>query len=185
MNLAVYGRENTSVLLDWVNASFAGVRTGLGSPATYSTTAFPGPPYTGRLVHYRPEASTNTLTLFWQTPSLQGHSQNAVSKFLIRYLGHEGEGSLLAYLKGRGMATALRAGIEVAADSFYLFRIQATLTESGLGVVSEVIQAVFHYTYLLANLTEEEFEEKWSDYVTVSGVTFDYAENQSPNDYAL
>ena len=87
------------------------------------------------------------------------------------------------YLKAENYASDLSAGVEVPADSFYLFVLQITLTEQGLGSVSEVIQAVYQYAYLLANMSEAEFGEKWRDYVDVSKVVFDYAENESPEDY--
>ncbi len=60
-----------------------------------------------------------------------------------------------------------------------------TLTEDGLEDVAKVVQAVFQYSYLLANLTEEEFQQKWEDFREVAKVNFDYAEKESPNDYAV
>lgn len=184
MNLVVYGRENTSQLWNWVSTSFAKITSSNGSAVTYHTTAFPDE-YTGRLVQYLPEANTNTLTIFWQTKPLQDHKRNTVGDFLVRYLGHEGEQSLLHYLRDQGMASGIGAGIEVAADSFTLFSLQITLTDCGLDGVAEVIQAVFHFTHLLANMSGEEFERKWEDYVQVAKVNFDYAEKESPNDYAV
>ena len=182
MNLAIYGSEDPSTLWDLVDTYFTSVSSTNGSPATYNETAFP-PPFTGKLIHYLPEANINTLTMIWQTPSLQNYPRNAVDTFLTRYLGHEGEGSLLSHLKARNFASELSSGIEVDADSFYLFSVQITLTEQGLGNVSDVVQAVFKYAYLLANMTEGQFEEMWCDYVEVNKVVFDYAEKKSPEEY--
>lgn len=182
MNLVVYGRENSSTLWSWVDRYFSPISDRDGSPATYTQVPFP-PEYTGKIVHYQPEASTNTLTVFWQTPSLQGYPRNAVAKFLSRYLEHKGQGSLLACLKESNYASDLTAGVEVPADSFYLFSVQLTLTDQGLGNVSKVISSVFQYAYLLANLSESDFNKMWQDFVDVKTVVFDYAEDKSPEEY--
>lgn len=180
----MYGRANTSTLFSWVQESFSNVSNVNGSAATYNTTAFP-PGFTGKLIHYQPEASTPLLTVFWPTPTLQGHSRNAIADFLTRYLGHKGEGSMLYYLRQEGLATDLTSGIEVAADSFTIFSLQITLTANGRGDVGSVLQAVFGYAYLLANLTEDDFDMHWDDFINTTKITFDYAENSYPNDYAV
>ena len=180
----MYSRESISTLFEWVKESFSDVSDTDGSAATYSVSAFP-PEYSGKLIHYQPEASTHLLTIFWPTPSLQDHPRNPVAKFLTRYLGHEGEGSILYYLRQEGLAITISSGVEVAADSFYIFSLQVTLTDAGREKVGDVIQVVFHYAYLLANLTEAEFDVRWGDSLNVSEVNFDYAENQYPNDYAV
>ena len=129
MNVAVYGRENTSTLWEWVRESFSGVSDVDGSAATYSMSAFP-PEYSGKLIHYQPEASTHLLTIFWPTPSLQGYPQSPVGDFLTRYLGHEGEGSILYYLRQEGLGISILSDADVY-DSFSLVSVQITLTDSG------------------------------------------------------
>ena len=73
--------------------------------------------------------------------------------------------------------------MEVAADSFYLFKLQITLTEGGLANVSQVIKTVFEFMNVFKNMTSDEFESKWEDYIRVSLVTFDYKDKESPSDY--
>ena len=85
----------------------------------------------------------------------------------------------------RGLAFSLAAGTELATDSFHLFSLQITLSDRGLDSISEVVHSVFSFTHLLSNLTEADFSDKWEDFVNVNKVTFDYAEKQSPNDYAV
>lgn len=184
MNLAVYGRENISVLHDMVSSSFSDINDTGAAPKSYSTVAFPDS-YVGRVVLYRPQADTNTLTFYWETLSLNKYHRNAVSGFITRFLGHEGEGSVMSYLQTRGLASAVLADAVVNADSFFLFSLQITLTDAGLANVSDVIQIVFQFTHLLENMTESEFQTEWDDYVSVSEVVFDYAEKLSPNDYAV
>ena len=186
MNLVVYGREDISVLQQWAERSFSNVLPSLPEepPASYNTTAFPSN-YTGRLIRYYPEASTDVLTMFWQTPSLQGQRRYAIAEFLTRYLGDEGRGSLLRYLQMRKWASDLQAGVEVDTDSFYLFSLQITLTGDGLDHVSEVIRAAFYFVRLLADLEEQDFQRMWDDFLNVGTLNFDYAEKLTPNEYAV
>ena len=181
----MYGRENVSVLYDMIENSFSAIairNTGV-SPKTYNTTAFPAS-YLGRIILHHPQADTNILTLYWQTVSLHIYHPNAVSGFILQYLGHEGEGSIMSYLRLRALASVILANVEVDADSFYVFKLQIILTDAGLENVSDVIQTVFQFTQLLDSMTEVEFEPKWADYINISEVLFDYAEKALPNDYA-
>ena len=182
MSLVVYGSENVSVLNDMVKYSFSAISNTGVSPKTYNTIAFPAS-YLGRIILYLPQADTNILTLYWQTVSLQIYHQNAVSSFIAHYLGHEEEGSALSYLQTRVLATALVAGVEVGADSFYIFKLQITLTDAGLENVSNVIRTVFQFIQLLDSMTEVEFDLKWDDYIIVNEFLFDYAEKASPSNY--
>ena len=183
MNLVVYGREDVSTLLNMVNSSFSAIRNTGVAPITYDTVAFPVP-YIGRIILYSPQANIDTLTMYWQTESLDASHRSAVSLFISHYLGYEGEGSVMQFLQTRSLASALSAGVEVNADSFSLFRVQITLTEEGLANVSDVIQIVFQFLRLLQNMTAEEFQTKWDDVIRVGEVLFDFAEKQYPNVYA-
>ncbi len=182
MNLVVYGRENISTLLDYVTRSFSDIPNTGAKPLTY-TAALPFTGLSGRIVVYQPQASTDTLTMYWQTPSLQDYPRSAIDTFIGRYLGYEGDGSIFKYLQRRSLASALEAGVEVTADSFYLFKLQITLTDEGLANISQVIRTVFQFLNHFKNISDE-LHSKWSDFVNVNQVVFDYKERQSPSDYA-
>ena len=185
MNLVVYSHEDISDLEEMVDLYFSEIPNRGTVPVKYNTTAFPeGANYTQKIIYYRPQASTNTLTLYWQTPSLQDHTKNSISGFLNRYLGYEGEGSLFSLLQTKGLATQISAGTEESTDSFHLFSLQITLTVEGFEHVSDVIRYVFQFTRLLGNLTEKEYLEKWEDYIKIETVNFDFAERKYPNDFA-
>lgn len=48
------------------------------------------------------------------------------------FVGHEGKGSLLSYLKEKGWANSLRAGNSHEASGFSFFKISLELTPEGL-----------------------------------------------------
>ena len=183
MNLVVYGRENISALLDMVTNSFSDVPNSHAQPLTYP---FPLPfsGYNGRMVVYQPQASTSTLTLYWQVNSLHEYPTRSLDTFIVRYLGHEGNGSIFKHLQRQNFASAVAAGVDVAADSFYLFKLQVTLTEEGLGSVGQVVKNVFEFLNSFRNLSKVEYEQKWMDFIEVSEVAFDYKEKSSASDYS-
>ncbi|WP_419811413.1 insulinase family protein [Bacterioplanoides sp.] len=97
-------------------------------------------------------------------------------------LGHEGEGSLLAFLKQRGWAEGLSAGRSMASDHETTLVVQVSLTQKGLLHTDQITQALMYYIDLMkqsplpeylsqeqANLSELEFrfqeQGRLSDYV--------------------
>ena len=105
-----------------------------------------------------------------------------MSQFLTRYIGHEGEGSILWHLINERWATSLSAGMEVNTDSYSLLFVSIDITNDGLPHISEVIAIVFEYIRLLqGNLGMQE----WNDFARVSKLNFDYAERDKPSDYTV
>ena len=158
---------------------------------------------------YYPVADTNTLSLYWQTLPLESHYRNDITDFLSRYLGYEGPGSILYYLKSQSWANSLSAGTEVDADSFSLLVVSIDVTEEGMGHVSEIVHSVFRFircvcvcvcvcvhvqhdrrvSYillprLLSYQSDYSLQMLWRDYIRVSQVIYDYSEPAEPSDYA-
>jgi len=69
--------------------------------------------------------------------------------YIGHLLGHEGEGSLLSYLKKNGLATAIVAGEEDDAKDFQVFSLSVSLTPLGLQEVEAVVETVFAYVNML------------------------------------
>ena len=76
---------------------------------------------------------------------LETRYRNDVTEFLSRYLGHEGAGSILDFLKEREWANSLLAGTSESTDSFTLFVMIMELTDDGLRHISDVVATVFQY----------------------------------------
>jgi len=180
MQLVIYGRDPIKNLTLWASEYFSPIiNRGVSAP-TFSTTSFP-PGYSGKIVHYYTVADKNTLHIYWQTPPLQYKYRNAVSQFLTRYIGHEGEGSILWKLRNERWATSLSAGTEVNTDSYTLLFVSIDVTNDGLPHISEVISIVYRYIRLLHNLKMQE----WNDFVLVNQLKFDYGEKEKPSDYTV
>lgn len=69
-------------------------------------------------------------------PSQPGH-------YLGHLIGHEGPGSLLSFLKGRGWVNSLVGGQKSGAKGFGFFVVNVDLTEEGIEHVDDIVAAVF------------------------------------------
>ena len=182
MQLVIYGRDPIENLTMWADKYFSPINNSNVSAPTFNTTSFP-PEYSRKMVFYYPVANRDTLHIYWQTPPLQDKYRNAVSQFLTRYLGHEGEGSILWKLRtDSGLATSLTAGTELDVDSYTLLFVSIDITSGGLSHLSEIISIVFQYVrYLTSHFGEQE----WEDFVRVHQLNFDYAEKAKAEDYVV
>jgi len=58
-------------------------------------------------------------------------------------VGHEGENSLLSYLKSKGLALKLTCGPDHEMDTFSTLDVSITLSEKGIKEYETVIEATF------------------------------------------
>ena len=182
MQLVIYGRDPIENLTLWADEYFSPIINRNISTPTFDTTSFPLE-YRGKFVYYYPVANRDTLHIYWQTPPLQDKYRNAVSQFLTRYLGHEGEGSILWKLRtDSGFATSLTAGTELDTDSYTLLYVSIDITSDGLSHLSEIISTVFQYVRLLKSYLGKQ---EWEDFVRVHQLNFDYAEKAKAEDYVV
>lgn len=65
-------------------------------------------------------------------PSYAKYYKKAPTRLISHLLGHEAQGSILYYLKIKGWAEELSAGVSRRANDFDLFKIDIDLTEEGL-----------------------------------------------------
>ena len=182
MFLAIYGRDSIETLTDWTTKTFSAVPNRQLSPRTFDSTSFPAA-YAGKIVHYYTVADQHTLSILWQVPPLQNNSQSDAASFITRYLGYEGNGSILHLLQSRGLARSLSAGTEFDADSYSLLEVTVELTSRGLGEVSTVVKMVVQFIAALSGSSDERSTALWEDHVAVAQTGFDFGEVPEPDEY--
>ena len=74
---------------------------------------------------------------------------NKPDYFVAWLLGHEGSGSLLSYMKGKGWANSLGASDNANLADFITFEVTVELTNKGLDAIDEVCAAIFSYVKML------------------------------------
>lgn len=148
MNLCVVGREPLPVLIGMVEKYFGEVKDVDAEKVPVGPEVGPVfPPETtqGRWVHVEPLKDLRELGLTWELPPKAGYvdQDSKPAGLLGHVLGHEGEGSLLSYLKRMLWAEELSAGRSEMGVDNDTFEISVTLTEEGLRNVDNVVEAVF------------------------------------------
>jgi len=88
----------------------------------------------------------------WILPQCEAEYKSQPLSYLSHLLGHEGENSLLSYLKQEGYAMSLSAGSYHWADMHSDFKVDVKLTKKGLENYEKVAQAVFKYTQRLVEV---------------------------------
>jgi len=145
MKLTVVGRQDIEQLEEWVTEKFSPIENkdvavpDLGVPTPYPQENL------GKFVKFIPVQDKDILTLLWILPYVQKDIKAQPLGYYAFLFGHEGENSLLSYLKSQGLANELSAGGDHELWSYSNFYVDISLTKKGLENHEQVIEAVFQY----------------------------------------
>ncbi|KAF1813871.1 LuxS/MPP-like metallohydrolase [Eremomyces bilateralis CBS 781.70] len=156
MKLALLGLESLDTLEQWVTEMFSAVENKMLprlrwdiSPLTENELCVQ--------VFAKPVFDMRSLELSFPYPDEEHLYESHPSRYLSHLIGHEGPGSILAYLKNKGWASGLGAGMNEICPGSALFNISVSLTEQGLENYQEVILVIFQYISILT----ETAPQKW------------------------
>ncbi|KAF2455474.1 a-pheromone processing metallopeptidase Ste23 [Lineolata rhizophorae] len=157
MKLVVLGRENLDELERWVQELFSPVPNKDLPQNRWDDE----PPFTenelGMQIFAKPVFDQRVLDLYFPYPDEEALVASHPGRYLSHLIGHEGPGSILAYIKAKGWANGLGAGPLHIGPGAAFFSISIRLTEDGLKEYKEVTKAVFYY---IAMLNDQE-PQKW------------------------
>ncbi|GJW35857.1 insulinase family protein [Tanacetum coccineum] len=184
MKLVIIGGESLDVLESWVQELFSKVK------ASYEpkVEVKPGLPIWSAGKIYRLEAvkDVNMLDLQWTLPCLRKDYMKKAEDYLSHLIGHEGRGSLLFFLKAKGWATSISAGVGddgmQRSSIAYVFDMCIHLTDSGLDKINEIIGFVYQYIKLLRQVPPQEWI--YRELQDVANMDFTFAEEQPQDEYA-
>ncbi|KAI9136484.1 Metalloenzyme, LuxS/M16 peptidase-like protein [Paraphysoderma sedebokerense] len=152
MKLVVLGRENLDTLTEWVVTKFSGISDkNIAIPGSLVTEHPLTKKQLMRVVKVRPVKDLRLLELMFPTPNYDQWWRSKPQRYLSHLIGHEGEGSLLSFLKKKGWANNLSAGGSSGGYNFASFKISIDLTVQGLENYEDIIEAVFSYIRLLGS----------------------------------
>lgn len=150
MKLVVLGRESLDTLEEWVADLFAGVKDkNLPQNRWEDEEALREEDL---LTQYfaKPVMDSRLLDLNFPFLDEENLFESQPSRYLSHLIGHEGPGSIMAYVKAKGWANGLSAGASgICPGSLGQFGVQIRLTEDGLVHYKEVVKVVFQYIALL------------------------------------
>ena len=149
MKLVVLGREPLDELEEWVGNLFSDVQN-----KDLPQNRWDGvQPYSENevltQVFAKPVMDTRLLDIYFPFQDEEKMYDTQPSRYLSHLIGHEGPGSILAYIKAKGWANGLSAGAMPICPGSAFFTVSIKLTEDGLKEYEEVVKAVFQYISLL------------------------------------
>jgi insulysin len=96
-------------------------------------------PIIQHIVFVEPVRDTRGLEITFPFPDQRQFYKSKPGSYLAHFLGHEGPGSILSYLKRKGWVNNLRSGAQNGSSGFELFKITVDLTEDGLGMFKSAV----------------------------------------------
>lgn len=176
MTLAVLGGESLDELEALVRQEFAGVPGGQPvarqRPALFARGQLPS------RLNVKPEREGRSLSLSFPIPPLQPAYRSKPSYLISHLLGDESEGSLLSYLRARGLANSLSAGPGFSHADFATFMITIGLTEAGLAQLKAVVESVFATIALVRARDVEPW--RFAEARSLSEIDFRFMEQVDP-----
>ncbi|KAG8689157.1 Insulinase (Peptidase M16) [Ceratobasidium sp. 394] len=181
MKLVVLGKESLDELSEMVVREFSAVKNrniGRTPPMLEDPR---GGEHNGIIVYAKTVMDFRAIEISW---SCEWQPPNYLSKpatILGHLLGHEGPGSIHAYLKNKGWISYLSAGIHGGGRGFSFFKVITVLTKDGMDHYTEVLSTVYKYLAFLRNseLPTYIYEESKS----IAESRFRFAEKRSADKY--
>lgn len=179
MKLVVLGRENLDTLEEWVEEIYSKIPNKDLPRKRWDHV----PVYTEKELliqtFARPVFETRTLELSFLYRDEEDFYESHPSRYLSHLIGHEGPGSILAYIKAKGWADGLGAGGSSLCPGSGTFHISVKLTKDGLSHYKEIVNIIFQY---IAMIREHE-PQKWvvDEMIKISEVDFRFKQKSPPS----
>ena len=182
IKLVVLGKEPLDELEAWVGELFADVQNkdlpqkrwdGL-QPLTKDELM--------TQIFAKPVMDQRTLEISFPFQDEDDMYETQPSRYISHLIGHEGPGSILAYVKAKGWANGLSAGPMSICPGSAFFSISIKLTEEGLKVYQQIVEVVFQYISLI----QKTPPQKWivDEVKGMAEVDFRFQEKESASSFA-
>ncbi len=182
MNLVIVGKEDLATLEKWAREKFSAIAN--NNVKEFSEKEIMGVDVAHLFnkenlplqVNIKPIKELRSLRLNFPIPDVKNFYKKQPISYIASLLGDEGEGSLLSYLKSKGFASSLSAGLGIGGIDEDIFTIDISLTKEGLKHQTEIINAVFGFI----ELVKKQGIEKWrfDEFKTVLKQSFDFKATQ-------
>lgn len=130
MKLVVLGREPLDVLQKWVVELFSSIENKNLQPNRWTEAVPFRPEDLGTQCFAKPVMDSRELNLIFPFMDEDNLFESQPSRYISHLVGHEGPGSIMAYIKSKGWANSLSAGAyPVCPGTPGIFTTQIMLTE--------------------------------------------------------
>lgn len=157
MKLCVLGSETLDELESWVTELFSAVPNKGLPQLRWDGIPILDPKEAQTQIFTKPVMDQRNLDIYFEYPDEEDKWASKPGRYISHLIGHEGPGSILAYLKNKGWANMLSAGASPVCPGSGLFMMQIRLTEEGLKRYQDIVKVVFQYI----NVIREAGPQKW------------------------
>ncbi|KAK4939060.1 metalloprotease, partial [Elasticomyces elasticus] len=149
MKLVVLGRESLDELQGWVEEHFSEVRDQNLPQLRWDDAAPYSDAELGTQIFAKPVMDQRMLDIYFLYPDEENLYKSQPGKYISHLIGHEGPGSVLAYIKAKGWANGLGSGPMTICPGAAFFSISIRLTEKGQEHYRDVIKVLFQYIAMI------------------------------------
>jgi len=161
MKLAVLSNQSIATLVEWVNELFSDVpnHNVPNFKNSYSNIQLFTEHELEKLYKTVPIRDTRELLLMFPVRHEEDRDLWMVKadRYFAHLLGHEGAGSLFAYLKNLGLLNALSAGSMSQFHNYSIFTITMKMTNEGEKQWEKLVSCVYEYLKLLRTKGPQEW----------------------------
>ncbi|SSD58379.1 related to A-factor-processing enzyme [Saccharomycodes ludwigii] len=150
MKLCVLGREDLDTLSDWCYELFQNISNkDLEVPHdNYDFDLFI-PEFLQKIIYVKPVKDLKKLEIMFKAPDVDQLWELKPQHYFSHLIGHEGEGSLLSYLKEKAWAHNLSCGGHTISPDNGSLSIHIDLTPKGIENYEKVVEACFQYIEMM------------------------------------
>ncbi|KAG9103374.1 Insulinase (Peptidase M16) [Ceratobasidium sp. 370] len=181
MKLVVLGKESLDELSEMVVREFSAVKNRNIGRTPLMLENPRGAEHNGIIVYAKTVMDFRAVEISWSCEWQPPKYLSKPATILGHLLGHEGPGSIHAYLKNKGWISYLSAGIHGGGRGFSFFKVIIVLTKGGMDHHMEVLLTVYKYLAFLRNseLPTYIYDESRS----IAESRFRFAEKRSADKY--
>lgn len=175
MTLTIYGPQDLDTLYKWANTLFSPIKNKDSVVDAYPEHLYDNTPLD---IQIKPVKDLYRLGFTFELDTALDNFKQKPASYIGHLLGHEGEGSLLAWLKTKGWAEGLSAGTYHQLRNDSAFQVNISLTQQGLDHTDEITEQLFAYI----NLIKEHGIESWifDEINKLSRMHFEFQPGQQP-----
>ncbi|CAF2145915.1 unnamed protein product [Rotaria magnacalcarata] len=180
MSLAVLGNQSLDELQSLVVKIFKDVPNKKLKKKQYACDPY-GEINRKTICYIVPVKEYRHLAIHWVIPDHKNIYYCNPESYLSHLIGHEGDGSILSYLKKSGLAIELVSGERNSAPGFNFFTVDVELTIEGLNRWKQVIYIIYQYIAMLRK--DEPKEWIFDECKNFNSMNFQFREKERPDDF--
>jgi len=157
MKLVVLGKESLDQLEGWASELFSDVKNKNLPPNRWDDAQPMSKEQYLTQIFAKPIMDSRELNISFSYRDETELFASQPSHYISNLIGHEGPGSILAYIKAKGWCNALSSGAQPICPGAAIFMVSIRLTPEGLENYQEIVKIVFQYIAMIKEKPPQEW----------------------------